>query len=427
MNNSNSLNTEKLDDVAPSPDTVADQQSSTNDGTGKAGSHAGSQAAVQQPASDSAEPAQASAAAEASTDSPTHEPAADTAASEADTDAAPEAAAAAVSAVAPADTAGTTNAAETVPADNAAAQAETAPAADAAAQGEGAGENQVFRMGDDVSSITGRPHITAEENRALAQGNRFFHKAMESAARARGEEYERYSLPAHMRAALNQIDMEVAQERLEERRKEMEKQGLSTDDLTVEESAISRLHNLSAEEQEALDKQRDKDAKIEAGGARFYGKYQELLARQKEAQEASKLKVMRNIKLMGVVIVGLIGYMAYNHFMVDRNADTIESLKASLPLVIDEQTTMVRIDDRANNFKIYFEKDPAIVAGLDEHQKEARLDVYEQNALELCKNPLLRSIIVSGRKVTVLLEATDRSFFREYSVDKCPAAEQQAR
>ena len=386
MNNSNSLNTEKLDDVAPSPDTVADQQSSTNDSTDKAGS----QAAVQQPASDSAVPAQepAAAAAEASTDSPTHEPAADKAASAAD-----------------------------------------APAADAAAatQGEGAGENQVFRMGDDVSSITGRPHMTAEENRALAQGNRFFHKAMESAARARGEEYERFSLPAHMRAALNQIDMEAAQEKLEERRKEMEKQGLSTDNLTVEESAISRLHNLSAEEQEALDKQRDNDAKIEAGGARFYGKYQELLARQKEAQEASKLKVMRNIKLMGVVIVGLIGYMAYNHFMVDRNADTIESLKASLPLVIDEQTTMVRIDDRANDFKIYFEKDPAIVAGLDEHQKEARLDVYEQNALELCKNPLLRSIIVSGRKVTVLLEATDRSFFREFSVDKCPAAEQQAR
>lgn len=385
MNNSNSLNTEKLDDVAPSPDTVADQQSSTNDSTDKAGS----QAAVQQPASDSAVPAQepAAAAAETSTDSPTHEPAADTTASAAD-----------------------------------------APAADAAAaQGEGAGENQVFRMGDDVSSITGRPHMTAEENRALAQGNRFFHKAMESAARARGEEYERFSLPAHMRAALNQIDMEAAQEKLEERRKEMEKQGLSTDNLTVEESAISRLHNLSAEEQEALDKQRDNDAKIEAGGARFYGKYQELLARQKEAQEASKLKVMRNIKLMGVVIVGLIGYMAYNHFMVDRNADTIESLKASLPLVIDEQTTMVRIDDRANDFKIYFEKDPAIVAGLDEHQKEARLDVYEQNALELCKNPLLRSIIVSGRKVTVLLEATDRSFFREFSVDKCPAAEQQAR
>lgn len=413
MNNSNSLNTEKLDDVAPSPDTVADQQSSTNDSTDKAGS----QDAVQQPASDSAVPAQepAAAAAEASTDSPTHEPAADTAASDAASDAA-----AAGSAGAQAEPA---TAAETAPA----SAADAAAADDAAAQSEGAGENQVFRMGDDVSSITGRPHMTAEENRALAQGNRFFHKAMESAARARGEEYERFSLPAHMRAALNQIDMEAAQEKLEERRKEMERQGLSTDNLTVEESAISRLHNLSAEEQEALDKQRDNDAKIEAGGARFYGKYQELLARQKEAQEASKLKVMRNIKLMGVVIVGLIGYMAYNHFMVDRNADTIESLKASLPLVIDEQTTMVRIDDRANDFKIYFEKDPAIVAGLDEHQKEARLDVYEQNALELCKNPLLRSIIVSGRKVTVLLEATDRSFFREFSVDKCPAAEQQAR
>ena len=28
---------------------------------------------------------------------------------------------------------------------------------------------------------------------------------------------------------------------------------------------------------------------------------------------------------------------------------------------------------------------------------------------------------VSGKKVTVLLEASDRSFFREFSVDKCPS------
>lgn len=278
-----------------------------------------------------------------------------------------------------------------------------------------------FKIGDDVSKFTGRPHISAEENQALAKGNRFFHKALESSARARGEHYEPYSLPAHMRAALAQIDMESAQERMEERKKALEEQGLDSSNVTLETNSLSKLHNLSAEEQEELARNKDMQDHINAGGARFYGKYQNLLNKQAQAKEESRLKLLRNVKLMGIVMLGLVGYIAYNHFMVDRNANSIETLKASLPLVIDEHTTMVRIDDRNNNFKIYFEKDPAIFADYDEHQKEAALDQFVKNAPGLCKNQLLRSIIVSGKKVTVLLEASDRSFFREFSVDKCPS------
>lgn len=278
-----------------------------------------------------------------------------------------------------------------------------------------------FKIGDDVSKFTGRPHISAEENQALAKGNRFFHKALESSARARGDHYEPYSLPAHMRAALAQIDMESAQERMEERKKALEEQGLDSSNVTLETNSLSKLHNLSAEEQEELARNKDMQDHINAGGARFYGKYQNLLNKQAQAKEESRLKLLRNVKLMGIVMLGLVGYIAYNHFMVDRNADSIETLKASLPLVIDEHTSMVRIDDRNNNFKIYFEKDPAIFADYDEHQKEAALDQFVKNAPGLCKNQLLRSIIVSGKKVTVLLEASDRSFFREFSVDKCPS------
>lgn len=278
-----------------------------------------------------------------------------------------------------------------------------------------------FKIGDDVSKFTGRPHISAEENQALAKGNRFFHKALESSARARGDHYEPYSLPAHMRAALAQIDMESAQERMEERKKALEEQGLDSSNVTLETNSLSKLHNLSAEEQEELARNKDMQDRINAGGARFYGKYQNLLNKQAQAKEESRIKLLRNVKLMGIVMLGLVGYIAYNHFMVDRNADSIETLKASLPLVIDEHTSMVRIDDRNNNFKIYFEKDPAIFADYDEHQKEAALDQFVKNAPGLCKNQLLRSIIVSGKKVTVLLEASDRSFFREFSVDKCPS------
>lgn len=284
-----------------------------------------------------------------------------------------------------------------------------------------------FKMGDDVSAYTGRPRITEEENRALARGNRFFHKALDTAARARGESYEPFRLPPHMRAALANIDAESAQERMEEKKRQAEAEGkvLTDEEIKEKEGAIESFHKLSSEEFEELQKLRSEKESISAGGARFYGKYQALIEKQQERRSIAQAKLMRNVKIIGVVALGLVGYMAYSEFFVDRKAETIESLKAALPLTIDQHTSMVRIDDRTEDFKIYFEKDPAAYAGLDEHQKEAALDQVQKNAPSLCKNPLLHSIISSGRKVTVLLEATDRSFFRQYSIDKCPTSNPQ--
>lgn len=284
-----------------------------------------------------------------------------------------------------------------------------------------------FKMGDDVSAYTGRPRITEEENRALASGNRFFHKALDTAARARGESYEPFRLPPHMRAALANIDAESAQERMEEKKRQAEAEGkvLTDEEIKEKEGAIESFHKLSSEEFEELQRLRSEKESISAGGARFYGKYQALIEKQQERRAIAQAKVMRNVKIIGVVALGLVGYMAYSEFFVDRKAETIESLKAALPLTIDQHTSMVRIDDRTEDFKIYFEKDPAAYAGLDEHQKEAALDQVQKNAPGLCKNPLLHSIISSGRKVTVLLEATDRSFFRQYSIDKCPTSNPQ--
>lgn len=284
-----------------------------------------------------------------------------------------------------------------------------------------------FKMGDDVSAYTGRPRITEEENRALARGNRFFHKALDTAARARGESYEPFRLPPHMRAALANIDAESAQERMEEKKRQAEAEGkvLTDEEIKEKEGGIESFHKLSSEEFEELQKLRSEKESISAGGARFYGKYQALIEKQQERRAIAQAKVMRNVKIIGVVALGLVGYMAYSEFFVDRKAETIESLKAALPLTIDQHTSMVRIDDRTEDFKIYFEKDPAAYAGLDEHQKEAALDQVQKNAPGLCKNPLLHSIISSGRKVTVLLEATDRSFFRQYSIDKCPTSNPQ--
>lgn len=309
------------------------------------------------------------------------------------------------------------------------AKAQNAGAQDTAVQKAGAqeaggqsteGAPPVFKMGDDVSAYTGRPRFTAEDNKALAQSSRFFRQAMTTAARARGEEYEPFQLPAKMRAELAKIDEEAAQLKYEEALKA----GLSEEEAqAIKEqsySSVAQLHAVDPEEDEELRQARREEQRIASGGARFYHKYQELLQKQQEHQAANKAKIKSNLKIALVVIVGLMGYMAYNQLVLNKDASSIEELKAALPLTIDETTAMVRIDDRNDDFRIFFEKDPKAFEGWDEHQKQAALDQFAKNAPLLCKNQLLNHIITSGKKVTVILEATDRSFSRQYSVDQCP-------
>lgn len=279
------------------------------------------------------------------------------------------------------------------------------------------------RMDNEISRVTGRPQMTKEDNEALRSGARFFHKAMESRARALGEEYTPYRLPPDMRAALAQIDHEAAVEKAKEKAaaagKDVSK--LSDADLVLEHSAIEQSHAVSVEEQERLRKEHDEKSKIDSGGARFYSHYQRLISRsQSSEQDSAKTKLLRNVKLALIVIVALAGYIGYNEMMGSRDAQSVSDLKSMLPLSIDAHTAMVRIDDRNDDFKIYFERDPEAYADLDVDQREESLDRLTQNAPMLCNNALLHSIIASGKKVTVLLDATDGSFHREFTVESCP-------
>lgn len=281
-------------------------------------------------------------------------------------------------------------------------------------------------MDNEISRVTGRPQMTKEDNEKMRSGPRFFHKAMESRARALGEDYSPYRIPPEMRAALAKIDHEAA---LEKAREKAAAQGkdvskLKDSDLELESSAIEQLHAVEPEEQERLRQESEEKQKIELGGARFYGNYQKMIARHSgssgEHELSSKAKIMRNLKLALIVIVALAGYIGYNEFFVDQDARSISELKSMLPYPVDEHTTMVRIDDRNDEFKIFFERTPEAYEGMSETQKEESLDLMEQNAPMLCNNALLHSIITSGKKVTVLLEATDGSFHREFTVASCP-------
>lgn len=316
------------------------------------------------------------------------------------------------------------------------ASAATQSAAQDAAQDTAA--PQFFKVGEDVSQFTGRPRMTAADNQALRDGSHIVKKAMHTMAHAYGEEYEPFRLPAKMRAALAQIDHEAELERQKEQEAEAAAAAAAGKPLPAEDPAtkantaddpFTKMHSLTPEEQAEAEKLYAEQARIKAGGARFYGKYQKLMADQEVRKEENRMRVRRNLKLSFIVILGLMAYVGYNFFFGHNSGQgSVEELKAALPLQIDSYTSMVRIDDRNEDFKIYFEIDTANESfkALDAAQKEAKLNAIEQNAPLLCKNPLIHSIIVSGKKVTLLLEASDRSFHREFSVDKCPSAEESA-
>ena len=316
------------------------------------------------------------------------------------------------------------------------ASAATQSAAQDAAQDTAA--LQFFKVGEDVSQFTGRPRMTAADNQALREGSHIVKKAMHTMAHAHGEEYEPFRLPAKMRAALAQIDHEAELERQKEQEAEAAAAAAAGKPLPAEDPAtkantaddpFTKMHSLTPEEQAEAEKLYAEQARIKAGGARFYGKYQKLMADQEVRKEENRMRVRRNLKLSFIVILGLMAYVGYNFFFGHNSGQgSVEELKAALPLQIDSYTSMVRIDDRNEDFKIYFEIDTANESfkALDTAQKEAKLNAIEQNAPLLCKNPLIHSIIVSGKKVTLLLEASDRSFHREFSVDKCPTADDSA-
>lgn len=287
-----------------------------------------------------------------------------------------------------------------------------------------------IKIGADVSDFTGRPRVTEEENQSLRKGVHIAKRAMRIMANARGEEYEPYRIPAKMRAKLAQIDIEAEQER----KKEQEEQrtlaaasGQILPEQDTQKNEVSdpflQMHSMTIEERENAEKAYSEQARIDAGGARFYGNYQKMMENQEKHNIENNQRIRRNLKLVFMVIICLFAYIGYNTFFAPKSnmQTSIEELKAALPLSIDNYISMVRIDDRTDVFKIYLEIEPDAFEGLTQAQKEARVDIYGQNARLLCKNPLIHSIISSGRKVTLLLEVSDRSFFREFSIDKCPS------
>ena len=181
------------------------------------------------------------------------------------------------------------------------ASAATQSAAQTAAQDSDQGTDapQFFKVGDDVSQFTGRPRMTAADNQALRDGSHIVKKAMHTMAHAYGEEYEPFRLPAKMRAALAQIDHEAELERQKEQEAEAAAAAAAGKPLPAEDPAakantaddpFTKMHSLTPDEQAEAEKLYAEQARIKAGGARFYGKYQKLMADQEVRKEENRMR-----------------------------------------------------------------------------------------------------------------------------------------
>lgn len=209
------------------------------------------------------------------------------------------------------------------------------------------------------------------------EGSLFFFKAMQSVYKIKGmqaREYRPfYKLPSHIKKRLDEIN----------------------------------------KEKDSFDNQ-IKDTSIKS---RFYQKVATMQEIKKE-QESLKQKFLRNLKVGFIVLIAFGGYYYYNEYFSD-NINSVEDMKRKLPLKLDANTTLAGIYDTDKDFVMTVIKDAQVFANMDAPKREETVDTISKNAHKMCKNPLISGIVSSGRKVTVLLQASDLSFERKIIIDKC--------
>lgn len=129
---------------------------------------------------------------------------------------------------------------------------------------------------------------------------------------------------------------------------------------------------------------------------------------------------VKNWRLYLGVFIGLAGYIIFNDYYSPQQKDILSDLQSSLPAMIDEHTLMTKIEVTDQEVKIYWVQNPSAYAQLSDNQKSAKLDMVMNNALLLCKIQFFRELNASGHKLTLLLTASDDSYARQTTIDKCP-------
>ena len=147
-----------------------------------------------------------------------------------------------------------------------------------------------------------------------------------------------------------------------------------------------------------------------------------LFQKIKDSFLKAKEKIRLHWKLYLFLAVILIAYMFYAGEVRQPEVQTLDDLKASLPMAIDDNTTIVKIEDLEKEFVMHIVKADSVYLGTTIEQRDKSLDKIAKNAQGLCANPILGNIISSGRKLTVLLQDESHTFERKIVIEKCELA-----
>ncbi|MBO8416039.1 MAG: hypothetical protein IAB19_06650 [Proteobacteria bacterium] len=172
--------------------------------------------------------------------------------------------------------------------------------------------------------------------------------------------------------------------------------------------------NMSGEADGAERAQAALQAQIEQGGSRFYHKAQALMDEGKAKGRSFKA----NWRIYAAVALLFAAYYAYNEYFKPQGGDDLFSL--NFPVMIDPYTDLVSAEDLGDEVLLTISKDPEGLGAGSVSERDQILDKIEQNAPALCKNPQFYQIIASGKKLTVLLQGSDGSFERRYTLTQCP-------
>ena len=128
----------------------------------------------------------------------------------------------------------------------------------------------------------------------------------------------------------------------------------------------------------------------------------------------------RNYKVYFVVLIIFSAYVIYaEKFRSDEELLTLNDLKNALPVPVDEDTVIAKIDDLPDELIMHVVKDDDLYANATQEQLNKSLDNIAKNAQRLCANPILGNILSSGRRVTVLLRNESHTYERKIAIAKC--------
>lgn len=264
-------------------------------------------------------------------------------------------------------------------------------------QNQGQKQDQSDIKADSTSNQTKDENNSQQEHVYVVP--RYLQKALYTRSKALNENFRDYGVPTSIQENLRALDnTEGALSK-----------GSRYEDPNAPKEYIEALHK---QQQQAQDDEDDLEQ------SRIYKKAKSHIYKVKSQEQSLKDKLSKNFKIVLVVIVGLIGYYMYGNYIREM-PNELDELKQALPLKIDEYTTIEKIDEDDKGLTMYIVKANELYAGSNPQEIQTRLDNVAQGAQNMCKIPIIYSMIESGKTLTVLLSTQDDAYKSSIIIDKC--------